>query len=57
MKQEYITFSRSSISKTIEKPDVIIVYLNNGRECWLCDKNFKPVETEKTIRYKLATRD
>ena len=57
MKQEYITFSRSSISKTIEKPDVIIVYLNNGRECWLCDKNFKPVETEKTIRYKLATKD
>lgn len=55
MKQEYIEFSLRSISKTIEKQDVVLVYLNNG-ECWVCTKD-KPLRTNKSVKYKLATLD
>lgn len=54
MKNDFITFSLDSISKTIKKPDVVIVYLNNG-ECWVCDTS-APIRKGNSITYKLATR-
>lgn len=54
----FITLDPEEISTTLEKWDVLVVYLKSGRRCWVCDKTYTPRKLrDGRIKFKLATRE
>lgn len=52
----YITIDKEKIIDIIEKKDVFIVYVEGREKPWVCDKNFKPINENNSVKYKLAEK-